>query len=343
MKYAVAAIVIFCVVIFTFFAFFDLEISITSKKPSPQKIAGHLSENKPEQTIEPVGSTQDITVSPAPAATAIAEPPADASPPAIVSSEQPTIPTKDPDPSPNDKLPPQPAAATIVKLAVNQPTLPISNKPTQSFGLLTDTGETENNGIFEPHSTQVHPTHPRKAGKKTEPLPAETIIEDAAGPQIAILPEGSYPFSILLETFDKQANAQRAVVLYRKRGLAGFWVKINLGSSGVKYRLFTGIFPTEAAAQTFQARHHLKAQRVKNASYSCRIGTFHDQKELSQAFAKTTEAGVFPYILGKEGGPFFLYTGAFYTADGAENQCRELVEKGLPCQAVLRSTLPPKN
>jgi|GEM_PF-2926224 len=343
MKNAFAGIIVLGVVIFTLLAIFDLEISITPKKPSPQKIAGHLPDNKPEQNIEPVGSAQDIAAALSPAATAIAEPPKDAGIPQTVSSEQLTTPTKDPGPGPDDKPPPQPAAATIIKQAAIQPTLPTSNKPTQSLGLLTDTGETEDNGIFEPQSTQVQPTLPRKAVKKVERPPAETIIEEAAGLQITILPEGNYPFSILLDTFDKQANAQQAVALYRKRGFAGFWVKIDLGNSEVKYRLFTGIFATEAAAQTFRAQHHLNAQRVKNALYSCRIGTFHDKKELVLAFAKTAEAGVFPYVLGKESGPFFLYTGAFYTADGAENQCRELADKGLSCKAVLRSTLPPKN
>ena len=344
MKNAFVGIVILGLVFFALLAIFDLEISITPKKPSPQIIVEQLPENKPEQPIEPVSSAQDIAASsPAPAATPIAEPSADASPPPPVSSEQRTTPAKDPGPGQDDKLLPQPAAATISTQAIIQPTLPTNTKPTQSLGLLTDTGETEDNGIFEPHSTQVQPTLPRRAIKKVERPPAETIIEEAAGLQITVVPEGRYPFSILLETFDKQANAQQAVALYRKRGLASFWVKADLGTAGVKYRLFTGMFTTEAAAQAFRAQHHLNAQRVKNALYSSQIGTFHDKKELSLAFAKTAEAGVFPYVLGKEGGPFFLYTGAFYSADGAENQCRELVDKGLPCKAVLRSTLPPKN
>lgn len=343
MKNAFVGIVILGLVFFALLAIFDLEISITPKKPSPQITAGHLPENKPDQPIEPVDSTQDIAATPpAPAATAIAEPPADASPPPPVSSEQRTTQAKDPAPDPDDKLLPQPAA-TIIKQAAIQPTLPTGNKPAQSLGLLTDTGETEDNGIFEPQSTQVQPTLPRRAVKKVERPPAKTISEEAVGLQITVVPEGSYPFSILLETFDKQANAQQAVALYRKRGFAAFWVKIDLGSAGVKYRLFTGIFATEAAAQAFRAQHHLHTQRVKNALYSCQIGTFHDKKELALVFAKTAEAGVFPYVLGKEGGPFFLYTGAFYSADGAENQCRELVDKGLPCKAVLRSTLPLKN
>ena len=319
MKNAFVGIVILGLVFFALLAIFDLEISITPKKPSPQKIAGHLPENKPEQPIEPVGSAQDIVASSAaPAATAIAEPPKDAGIPQIVPSEQRDTQAKDPGPSPNDK-------------------------PTQNLGLLTDTGETEDNGIFEPHSTQVQPIHPKNAVKKAERPPVETIIQEAAILQIAILPEGNYPFSILLETFDKQANAQQAVALYRKRGFSAFWVKADLGHTGVKYRLFTGIFATEAAAQTFRSQHHLNAQHVKNTLYSCRIGTFQDKNDLSHTFTKTTETGVFPYVLGKEGGPFFLYVGAFYNADGAENQCRELVNKGLPCKAALRSTLPPKN
>ncbi len=339
MKNAFAGIVALGVVIFTLLTIFDLEISITPKNRDLPKITRPLTEENSEKTIEPVGLAQDITT---PSPNNIAHQLADVNTTDIAPPEQLTAPTKSHDPGPSDTLPPQAEATTIVIQTAIQPTLPTSNNPTQGLGLLTDTGETEDNGILEPRSTQVQPKLPKKAQKKTEGPPTEAITKEAEGLQIAIFPEGNYPFSILLETFDELANAQQAVALYRKRGLASFWVKVDLGSSGVKYRLFTGMFPTEAVAQTFRARHHLNAQRVKNASHAALIGTFHDKKELSTVFEKTSAAGAFPYILGTESGPFSLYVGAFYTADGAENQCRELVGKGLPCKAAPRSTVPNK-
>lgn len=170
MKQAVAAIVILGVVIFTLLAIFDLEISITRKKPNQQKITGHLTENKSAKTVERVGSAQDIAIPspPSPAATVIAEPLKDAG----VPSEQLTTSTKDPGPGPDDKLPPQPKATTIMIQATIQSTWPTGNKPIQGLGLLTDTGETEDNGILEPRSTQVQPTLPRKTLKKGEGTPA---------------------------------------------------------------------------------------------------------------------------------------------------------------------------
>jgi SPOR domain len=338
MKYAFVGIVVLGVVIYSLLAIFDLEISITPKKPAPQTIAGNLTEKNSEKTVEPAGSAQDIAIiSP----TLTTKPPADVSTPTTAPSEQLATPAKAPDP--DDKLPPQAETATIVTQAAFKPTLPTSNNLTQGLGLLTDTGETEDNGILEPRSTQVHPKLPKKALKKAEGTPVESIVEETGGMHTAILPEGSYPFSILLETFDERANAEKAITIYLKRGITSFWVKVDLGNSGVKYRLFAGTFSSEAAAQAFRARHHLNAQRVKNAPFAACIGVFHDKKTLSTAFVDTAAAGAFPYILGTKGGPFILYVGAFYTADGAENQCRELVDKGLPCKAVPRSTLPPKN
>ena len=166
MKQAFVAVVVLGVVIFTLLAIFDLEISITRKKPNPQKITGHLTENKSAETVERFGSAQDIaTPSPStPTATVIAEPPKDANTPQIVPSEQLTTSTKDP--GPDDKLPPQPKATTIMIQATIQSTWPTDNKPTQGLGLLTDTGETEDNGILEPRSTQVQPILPRKSLKK---------------------------------------------------------------------------------------------------------------------------------------------------------------------------------
>lgn len=158
--------------------------------------------------------------------------------------------------------------------------------------------------------------------------------------EITVVPEGTYPSSILLDTLDKWSNAQQAIASYRKQGIAGYWVKVDLGDLGVKYRLFTGIFPGEAEAKRFLAASRLPGKLIKTTPYAALIGTFREQKDLAVTFTQCTEAGVFPYILGTGNGPFWLYVGAFYTHAGADSQCLELTGKGLPCRAVRRATLP---
>lgn len=208
------------------------------------------------------------------------------------------------------------------------------------FGLLTDTGETEENQILDPQSmqtTMIAPGQRAQPAKKAAPRQRDKGQGDQA---ITVVPEGTYPFAVLLETYDKQASAEHAAALCRRQNLACYWVKVDLGTPGVKYRLFTGFFPTRAAAQTALARHRLAGRPVKQTMYAARVGIFQDNHELAAAYAKTVAAGASPYILGTARGRYFLYAGAFYTAGGAETQCRDLAAQGLPCQPAVRSTLP---
>jgi len=220
----------------------------------------------------------------------------------------------------------------------------INQAPMTGLGLLTDTGETEENRLLDPHARQVTaktvPRPKNKTRNQVEKASAEQTVKSIEDLQVTMKPAGAYPFSILLETLDKQGNAEQAVKLYDKKGLASFWVKVDLGEQGIKYRLFTGYFPSETAAKTFLVQQRLSGKLIKNTPYAARIGIFGDKNELAAAHAKTVAAGVFPSILGREGGPFTIFVGAFYTAAGADQQCREVMDKGLACQTVPRATPP---
>jgi hypothetical protein len=340
MKKAFAGLLVLCAVIVTLLAVFNIDLLITSQVPNRHEIPAQPIENIPAEMNDRVGTPQAVeTAIPDPALAILAEPPAAASNTPIIAAEELTTPAKDPEPIPENNMSPRPETESNSGQAGSQPTL---NIPKSGLGLLTDTGETVENQILDPQSTQVQPTIAKKSKREVKGSPGESKTEKTVDLEIAILPEGHYPFFILLATFDKQTNAENAVALYRKQGLTTFRVKVNLGNSGVKYRLFTGMFSSEGSAQTFLTQHRITGKPIKNASYTAQIGVFHDKKELAKAFVKTAETGVFPYILATEKGPFFLYVGAFYTPGGAENQCRELVAKGLSCQAVCRSTLPPR-
>jgi len=160
--------------------------------------------------------------------------------------------------------------------------------------------------------------------------------------QVEQLPEGEYPFSILLETFTEQATAVMAVPYYAKRGLSAHWVKVNLGEEGIQYRLFTGVFATVTAAQQYLDDNKLVDRPIKATYYAARVGVFQDKAQLASTFVKTKNAGVLPYILGTQNGDYHLYVGAFYTFIGATDQCRDLRDAGLNCEPVMRSTIPPR-
>jgi len=193
-----------------------------------------------------------------------------------------------------------------------------------------------------------------KQQEKTDPALQESADNDAAhlvlnqtsSPlpelEVTILPAGEYPFSILLETFAEVGSAQLAIPYYQKRGIEAHWVKVDLGESGIRYRLFTGEFRTVTEAQQFIDRKKLVDKPIKPTYYAARIGVYQDKAQLANDFSKTRETGVIPYILGTKNGDYHLYVGAFYTFIGAGMQCDELKEAGLSCKPVKRSTVIPE-
>ncbi len=337
MKKLIAGTCILCFLIIILLVILNRKPSLAPQHPKTPEPVVQLPERKAEEIVDHVATPQDVATS-SPEAAILSIPQTEEHKP--ITSEELTTPPKNSAPNPEDNTPPQTQTEPIREQPGIESTSASDNQPIPALGLLTDTGETDENMILDPQSIQVQPTVYKKAQKKGQvPRLKQTIVSDG-DMEITILPEDAYPFSILLETFDQKSNAQEAVKRYRQqRGIAAFWVKVDLGLSGVKHRLFAGNFPTEAAARAFLARHSLSGKIIKKAPYASGVGVFHDKKELAAVFAKTKEADAFPYILGTASGQFHLLVGAFYSAAGAENQCRELLAKGLPCKATQRSTL----
>lgn len=160
--------------------------------------------------------------------------------------------------------------------------------------------------------------------------------------EVTILPEDEYPFSILLETFLEQETAQQAIHLYQNHGISAHWVEVDLGETGIRYRLFTGVFSTVSEAQQYSDQNQLFGKPIKPTYYAARVGVYQDQAQLANAFVKAGDTGFIPYILGTKKGVYHLYVGAFYTYTGATTQCRALTDAGLSCEPVRRSTISPQ-
>ena len=152
------------------------------------------------------------------------------------------------------------------------------------------------------------------------------------------LKKTDYPYSLLLETFNELDMARQAIPVFQHKGIDAHWVKVDLGSKGIKYRLFSGVFPTEDAATAFAANHGLSDKPVKLTRYASLIGTYDKLEDARKDFEKVNNAEVVPYILATDDTNFFLYAGAFYTMAGAQAQCAELKQKDLECTPVVRST-----
>lgn len=184
--------------------------------------------------------------------------------------------------------------------------------------------------VINPQTTSTEVTEEEVA--ETPPPPIEL--------EVTTLPPGEYPFSILVGTFQKKETAQRAISLYRKRGISTYWVKVDLEERGVRYRQFTGFFASIPEAEQYLNRNELVDKLIKPTYYSARLGVYTDKTVLARDFVKARQADVIPYILGTPQGDYYLYVGAFYTYVGAVDQCRDLAATGLTCEPVKRSTIP---
>ena len=165
------------------------------------------------------------------------------------------------------------------------------------------------------------------------PAPPEPVKRD---PDCQTYAAGDYPFSILLETFDAKETAINAVVLYRKKSIESYWVKVDLGSKGTKYRLFSGVFRDRKHAELFAKRNNLENKPIKRTRFSSLIGKSIDAKGIADLRTAAIQAGTTPYLLCNEEGLHFLYVGAFYTNTGAKAQCEDLSKAGLDCSTQYR-------
>lgn len=259
-----------------------------------------------------------------------ASPPPLAPPPTAATVEAPPAEASDDRPaSPDIAIPENPEQGQA-----SEPIIPPASADDQpeppGMGLLTDTGETAENRLDNPQAAMVKvSTNPKGKRQTTTPAPLrQEGTKDSSG---------DLPYSVLLETFDNPDNAQKAVALYAGKGISAYAVKVDLGSAGIKYRLFSGSFASEGAARGFINARSLRGKLIKHTPFTAVVGVFNDRQELNQSMEKTKAAGAFPYVFGPANGPFQLVVGAFYTRDGADNQCRELVSSGLSCSVERRS------
>ncbi len=249
-------------------------------------------------------------------------------------------------------LAPEKAATTAVNDTINQQPATLPTKSDEA-GHPPETARANpddpgSNILSEPPLDEIYPeqeqvvmAHQTKTAAVAEEKAAETPPQPIEL-EVTTLPQGDYPFSILVGTFQKKETAQRAISLYRQRGIATFWAKVDLDERGVRYRQFTGVFSSMAEARQYLERNELVDKLVKPTHYAARLGIYTDKTKLADAFVKADQAGVIPYILGTKKGDYFLYVGAFYTHIGAVDQCRELSSAGLSCEPVKRSTIPPQ-
>jgi cell division septation protein DedD len=167
---------------------------------------------------------------------------------------------------------------------------------------------------------------------QTQPLikPAATEVGSS---QIGPL---GYPYSIYLGSYQTVERAKKAISMYQQEGLSVYWSRVNLGEKGTWYRVFAGYFRSKAEGSDFIAKKELKDAEVKKTNYSVLVGVYSSREEAQQKSGALFNLGFPTYVIPEAQVKFRLYSGAFNTKEGAEENVAELASKGVRSQAVER-------
>jgi hypothetical protein len=149
-------------------------------------------------------------------------------------------------------------------------------------------------------------------------------------------PPVSYPYSVYLGSYGSIERAEKAVSMYKKKGLSPYWVEVDLGEKGVWFRVFTGYFPNKAEARAYIDRKQIANASPKRTAYANLIGVFHSQHELNRKKVTLSKLGYSPYVIAGINGESLLYAGAFYQKGRAEKQHTRLASSGIRNRVVIR-------
>lgn len=185
-------------------------------------------------------------------------------------------------------------------------------------------------GVTVPGPQTVSPPSPPKVNlhPPAEPEEAEEVLvrEEPV----------FFPYALYLGSFRNMGRVDRAVSIYREKGVSTYWVRVYFKEKGLWFRLYTGHFENAADAEQFMRRYALEDAEVKHTRYANLIEESSDSDAFGDRIAALESKGYAPYIIGAPGRPYRLYVGAYLTRAGAERQRRDLEADGIAGQVVER-------
>ncbi len=229
-----------------------------------------------------------------------------------------------PDPRPVVVMKPPPPTPTTQEPVVNQePYRPAPSQPSPVVAKKPPAVATP-----KPLPVVKEPVKPAAQGGKKPVLGKEELF-----PEERALP---YPYSVYLGAYKTPERAEKAISIYRNKGLSAYWVKVDLGDKGVWYRVFTGYFKDQNEAEAFIRRKRIADATAKRTKYATLIGIYATERDAQKEFLALSRLGYSPYVVRMASGESQLYVGAFYTKAGAEEQRLDLASKGVQSRVVER-------
>ncbi len=168
-------------------------------------------------------------------------------------------------------------------------------------------------------------------------LPAQTA--KPAETAKTLLPEkGSFqPFTLRLASYRTKEDALRGLAWFQGKKLSPYLIKIDWGSKGVWWSVYTGHYATQKDAEAAMRALPVSGVLIKEMPYTNFAGLFSNsaQKEdISRRIESVT--GYPPYSIAEDGGKIRLFAGSFVTRESAEELNRMLQNNGIKTEVVNR-------
>ena len=179
------------------------------------------------------------------------------------------------------------------------------------------------------------PSIPEPAPEQTPPQPP-SLKEPAREVQPPKWVEGGYPYSIYLGSFRTPQRVQKALTDYGSRGLAPYWVEVDLGKKGIWIRVFAGSFRTREEVDASIRQNQIAGAFSRHTKYAVLIGTYRSEEELNMERMELRDMGFSSYEVKGANGVFGLFTGAFYQMARAQKHKLDLASKGIQGEVVER-------
>ncbi|MFH0994382.1 MAG: AAA family ATPase [Pseudomonadota bacterium] len=149
---------------------------------------------------------------------------------------------------------------------------------------------------------------PRQPAGGTEIQPSAKTETNSSG---FVEANAFHPFSLKSSSYQQPDRAFAEISEIRQLGLTPYLVKVDLGDMGVWWRIYIGLYATEAEARSILKTYNLPNVTVQKTDYACQVGEFSTETDILNMFGKLKQSGYFPYIIQKGRDRFRLYLGAY--------------------------------
>jgi len=220
---------------------------------------------------------------------------------------------------------PAPSKTVAALYEKTAPQTPLSEKQKNTeMGKRQESGTIEKEVKIGGSAAQDNPASEMKP-------PADVSFKEIGPPDSA-----RYPYSILLASFRQASSVERLTNELKTKGIDPYWVKVDLGTDGIWYRVFTGFYVDTEQARLIIEQNDLKGALPKSTRFATWIGGFHNRQQLKKEIAELSTSGFSAYSIEDEDNVAHLFVGAFFTRKGAETQSAILNDAGFESTVVER-------